>query len=85
MDAGEAAWNLRVVSKTPPSEKFVGGTNSDLAFTRVIATSTSNAFEFDNVAYNPVNVPEPASMLLLGTGLVATAAFGRRKLARAGR
>ena len=33
MDAGEAAWNLRVLSKTPPSEKFVGVTNSDLAFT----------------------------------------------------
>ncbi|HEV7992116.1 MAG TPA: hypothetical protein VGP25_09840 [Gemmatimonadaceae bacterium] len=34
MDAGEAAWNLRVVSKTPPSEKFLGGINSDLAFTK---------------------------------------------------
>ncbi|HEY5022084.1 MAG TPA: hypothetical protein VII30_06315 [Gemmatimonadaceae bacterium] len=33
MDAGEAAWNLRVLSKTPPSEKFAGITNSDLAFT----------------------------------------------------
>jgi hypothetical protein len=33
MDAGEAAWNLRVVSKTPPSERFRGITNSDLAFT----------------------------------------------------
>jgi hypothetical protein len=32
MDAGEAAWNLRVVSKTPPSERFLGITNSDLAF-----------------------------------------------------
>jgi hypothetical protein len=40
MDAGEAAWNLRVVSKTPPSEKFFSPTtpgdrrltNSDLAF-----------------------------------------------------
>ncbi len=33
MNAQEAAWNLRVVSKTPPSEKFAGLTNSDLAFT----------------------------------------------------
>src|SRR5215204_1777744 len=33
MDAGEAAWNIRVVSKTPPSEQFVDVTNSDLAFT----------------------------------------------------
>jgi hypothetical protein len=33
MDAGEAAWNLKVVSETPPSEQFVDKTNSDLAFT----------------------------------------------------
>ncbi len=32
MDAGEATWNLRVVSKTRPSEKFAGVTNSDLSF-----------------------------------------------------
>jgi hypothetical protein len=32
MDAAEAAWNLRVLSKTPPSEKFAGITNSDLSF-----------------------------------------------------
>ena len=34
MDAAEAVWNLRVVSKTPPAEGFVGSTNSDLAFSR---------------------------------------------------
>src|SRR3989454_905621 len=33
MNAGEAAWNLRVLSQPPPSEKFAGVTNSDLAFT----------------------------------------------------
>jgi hypothetical protein len=31
-DAAEAIWNLRVLSETKPSEKFVGGINSDLAF-----------------------------------------------------
>jgi hypothetical protein len=31
-DAGEATWNLRVVSATPPPRDFVGGVNSDLAF-----------------------------------------------------
>ncbi|MEA2723509.1 MAG: hypothetical protein QOH59_1280, partial [Gemmatimonadales bacterium] len=32
-DAAEAIWNLRLVSKTPPSVKFAeGGINSDLAF-----------------------------------------------------
>ncbi|HEX6938594.1 MAG TPA: hypothetical protein VF158_04230 [Longimicrobiales bacterium] len=33
MDAEEAVWNLRVVSKTPPPPDFIGVTNSDLAFT----------------------------------------------------
>ena len=32
-DAGEAVWNLRVISETPPPEQFAGVTNSDLAFT----------------------------------------------------
>ena len=32
-DAGEAIWNLNMLSTTPPQERFVGSTNSDLAFT----------------------------------------------------
>jgi hypothetical protein len=32
-DAGEAIWNLRMLSNTPPPREFVGYTNSDLAFT----------------------------------------------------
>lgn len=32
-DAAEATWNLKVLSRTRPSERFVGITNSDLAFT----------------------------------------------------
>jgi hypothetical protein len=31
-DAAEAAWNLKVLSETRPSEKFASGINSDLAF-----------------------------------------------------
>ncbi len=31
-DAGEASWNLRVLSSTKPSEKFLDGINSDLTF-----------------------------------------------------
>lgn len=51
MDAGEAAWNLRVLSKTPPSEKFLGSTNSDLAFTGPYAIQGSyNGFQVWNVS-----------------------------------
>lgn len=31
-DAGEAIWNLQLLSTSPPPEAFVGKTNSDLAF-----------------------------------------------------
>ena len=31
-DAAEAVWNMRVLSKTKPSEQFLTGINSDLAF-----------------------------------------------------
>jgi len=33
LDAGEAIWNLKLMSATPPPEAFIGITNSDLAFT----------------------------------------------------
>jgi hypothetical protein len=32
-NAEQAVWNMRLVSSTPPSREFVGGVNSDLAFT----------------------------------------------------
>ena len=32
LDAEQAAWNMRLVSNSPPPEGFVGVTNSDLAF-----------------------------------------------------
>ena len=45
-DAGEALWNLRIVSKTPPSEKFKGVTNSDLSFSGPYAIQGNyNGFE----------------------------------------
>ncbi|MEP7064814.1 MAG: hypothetical protein ABI889_02150 [Gemmatimonadota bacterium] len=43
MNAQEATWNLRVLSRTPPSAKFVGITNSDLAFTGPYAIQGSYA------------------------------------------
>ena len=43
MDAQEATWNLHVLSSTQPSAKFVGQTNSDLAFTGPYAIQGSYA------------------------------------------
>jgi LVIVD repeat len=51
MNAGEAVWNLRVLSKTPPSAKFVGITNSDLAFTGPYAIQGSySGFQIWNIS-----------------------------------
>ena len=55
--------------------------NSDVAFSKVMATSTSHAFEFDNVAFNPsAVVPEPSSIALCGiAGALGLVASRRRK------
>ncbi len=53
MDAGQAAWNLRLVSNTPPSEKFVGVTNSDLSFiANYVIQGNYNGFEVWDIS-NP--------------------------------
>jgi hypothetical protein len=45
-DAGQAAWNLRLLTNVPPSEKFVGSTNSDLAFYKnFVIQGNYNGFE----------------------------------------
>ncbi|HEY5088175.1 MAG TPA: hypothetical protein VII66_12525, partial [Gemmatimonadaceae bacterium] len=55
-DAGQAAWNLRLMSATPPSAKFLGSTNSDLAFIGPYAIQGSyNGFQIWNVS-NPSQV-----------------------------
>ncbi|MEP7177030.1 MAG: hypothetical protein ABI860_10810, partial [Gemmatimonadales bacterium] len=58
MDAQEATWNLRVLSKTPPSERFVDITNSDLAFTGPYAIQGSYG------GYQVWNISDPAKPVL---------------------
>jgi len=52
-DAGEAAWNMRMISTTPPTGKTLGATHSDLAFTGKYAIMGNyNGFEIYDIS-NP--------------------------------
>jgi LVIVD repeat len=59
-DAAQAAWNLRLISTTPPSKKFLGVTNSDLAFTGKYAVQGNyNGFQVFDIS----NAVKPALVL----------------------
>jgi hypothetical protein len=50
-DAASAAWNLRLISATQPSDKFRDGINSDLAFTGPYAIQGSfNGYQIWNIS-----------------------------------
>ncbi len=52
-DAGQAAWNMRMISTTPPSDASAGATHSDLAFTGKYAIQGNyNGFEIWDIS-NP--------------------------------
>src|SRR6516165_6429183 len=52
-DAGQAAWNIKMISTTPPSDASAGATHSDLAFTGKYAIQGSyNGFEIWDIS-NP--------------------------------
>lgn len=59
---------------------YVNFNDLEGVFTKVILTSTTNAFEIDNVAINSVGVPDGgATVTLLGLALVALAAVRRKR------
>jgi hypothetical protein len=52
-DAGQAAWNMRMISTTPPSQASMGATHSDLAFSGKYAIQGNyNGFEIWDIS-NP--------------------------------
>ena len=64
----------------PGGSVYVNFNDLEGSFTSVVLTSTTNAFEIDNVAINSVGVPDGgATVTLLGLALVALAAVRRRR------
>jgi hypothetical protein len=56
-DAGQAAWNMNMISSTPPSDKALGATHSDLAFTgKYTVQGNYNGFDIFDIS----NPEEPA-------------------------
>ena len=65
MNAGEATWNLRVVSKTRPSEKFAGVTNSDrTSLAKAPGTINANSH---TLSLTNANVDAPVGSIGRGT------------------
>src|SRR5438132_7514248 len=58
-DAAQAAWNMRMLSTTPPKGKVLGATHSDLAFTgNLVIMGNYNGFEI----YDITNPAKPVLM-----------------------
>jgi hypothetical protein len=51
-DAGQAAWNMRLISTTPPAGRMLGATHSDLAFSgKYVIQGNYSGFEIYDISH----------------------------------
>ncbi len=67
---------------TSGTDKYAGDSSLeiDFSFYSAFGGSKYDTIQTDNIMIESAPVPEPATMLLLGTGLIGLAGFGRRKI-----
>lgn len=70
-----------LIGFTPSSEPilFTGLTGQGIARLELTYDAFSGGYNFNNITYTFMPVPEPATLLLLGTGLAAVGAAVRKK------
>ncbi len=73
------SFNLRTLSTTSFTEGLFNRSGVQLG--RAVLTFNPNVstFALDNLSFNSLAIPEPAALILLGTGLAAIAALTRKR------
>ena len=66
-DAGQAAWNMKMISTTPPSPVSLGATHSDLAFTGKYSTDYPTLF----AALSIITIPMIAIYVIFHRQVIA--------------
>jgi hypothetical protein len=72
--------NGSFLTQTYPNEFISFGSLSGISSILITGDPAGGSFVVDDISFNHANVPEPATLALLGLGLAGLAASRRRKL-----